>query len=237
MGGGSCIGGIMHAIIVANGPMPQPAIHRWTFSENDRVICVDGGVMNALSLGLKPDVVVGDLDSLDVSVRKRLQEEGCLFIQHPSRKDETDSELAIRYALSQGANELTILAALGGRIDHALANVMLLALPELANIKARLIEGAQEVLLIRDQAVIEGVPGDIVSLLPLTADASGVHTEGLEYALHDGTLKFGAARGVSNVLTAPQARVRLAKGLLLAVHHHRPPSAHNQEDLNGGDNG
>lgn len=227
----------MRVVIIANGPILKSPFNRHLVGEEDLVICVDGGAKNALALGLKPQVVVGDMDSMEMSLRKQLYEAGCRFVKYPSRKDETDSELAIRYALSQGVTELIILGALGGRIDHTLANVMLLALPELEDVEVRLVEGDQEVLLIRDEAVIEGQLGDTVSLLPLSGDVVGIYTEGLEYPLRNGTLKFGAARGVSNVLTAPQANVRVRNGLLLAVHHRRVPSGYNREDLSGGDNG
>jgi len=227
----------MRAAIIANGPMPKPPFHRHLVGEKDLVVCVDGGAENAIALGLEPQVVIGDMDSIEVSLREQLYEAGCRFVKYPSRKDETDSELAVRYALSQGATELVILAALGGRIDHTLANVMLLALPELEDVEVRVVEGDQEVILIRDDAVIEGQRGETLSLLPLSGDVGGIYTEGLEYALHNGTLKFGAARGVSNVLTAPKARVRVGSGLLLAVHHLRPPLGQDREESDGGDNG
>jgi len=225
----------MRAVIVANGPMVRPPFRRLLIGEDDTVVCVDGGARNAIALGLKPQVVIGDMDSMDAELRKHLQAEGCRFVEHPSRKDETDSELAVRYALSQGAKELILLAALGGRVDHTLANVMLLAIPELEAVDARLIDGHQEVLLIRHRVLIEGQPGDTVSLLPLSGDVVGIHTEGLEYPLRDGTLKFGAARGVSNVLTAAQASVQVERGLLLLVHHHRDlPSGDTGVNLQGG---
>ena len=212
----------MRAVIVANGPMPRPPFPRPRITDEDMVVCVDGGASNALALGLEPHVVIGDMDSIEADLRRHLEREGCLFVEHPTRKDETDSELAVRYALSQGATELILLAALGGRIDHTLANVMLLAIPELAQIPTRVIDGDQELVVVRDEVAIEGRPGDTISLLPLTADAVGVHTEGLEYPLRDDTLRFGATRGVSNVLVAAQARVRVESGLLLLIHLHRP---------------
>jgi len=221
----------VRAVIVANGPMPKPPFPRLVVGENDLVVCVDGGAKNALALGLKPRLVMGDMDSMEAVLREHLQEEGCEFFEHRSRKDETDSELAVRYVLSQGASELILLAALGGRIDHTLANVMLLAIPELEGVKARLLDGNQEVLLIRDEIQIQGQPGDTISLLPLSGDVTGVCTKGLEYPLRHGTLKFGAARGVSNVLTAPQARVCVGSGLLLAVHFHQQCPG---EDSGGG---
>lgn len=227
----------MRFVIIANGPMLKPPLYRHLVGDKDLVVCVNGGVRNALALGFKPQVVIGDMDSMDAALREQLQEEGCRFVEYPSRKDETDCELAVRYALSQGASELIMLGALGGRVDHTLANVMLLALPELEGVKVRLVEGDQEVLLIRDEVVIEGQAGDTLSLLPLSGDVVGIYTEGLAYPLHDGTLKFGAARGVSNSLTGPRARVRVGRGLLLVVHHRRPPSDYGREDLRGGDDG
>ncbi len=225
----------MRAVIVANGPLVRPPFRRFVMGEDDLVVCVDGGANNAIALGLKPDVVIGDMDSLGPELREHLEQEGCRFVEYPSRKDETDSELAVRYALSQGAKEFILLAALGGRIDHTLANIMLLALPELEAMGARLIDGHQEVLLVRDKVLMEGEPGDTVSLIPLSGDVVGIDTEGLEYGLQNGTLKFGAARGVSNVLVAAQASVRVKRGLLLLVHHHGDlPSSETGVDLQGG---
>jgi thiamine pyrophosphokinase len=225
----------MRAVIVANGPMPKPPFRRIQIGDGDVVICVDGGASNALALGLRPDVVIGDMDSVGTELREHLQQEGCRLVEYPSRKDETDSELAVRYALAQGAKELILLAAVGGRIDHTLANVMLLTIPELETVDARLIDGNQEVRLVRDRVLIVGRPGETVSLLPVSGDVGGIHTEGLEYPLHGGTLKFGAARGVSNVLTAAQASVQVERGLLLLVHHHRDlASDHSGVDLQGG---
>jgi thiamine pyrophosphokinase len=224
----------MRAVIVANGPMPKPPHPGILIEDEDLVICVDGGARNALALGLQPQVAIGDMDSLERELRMHLEGEGCRFVEHSPRKDETDSELAIRYALAQGATELVLLAALGGRIDHSLANVMLLALPELHEVRARLIDGDQEVMLVRGETEIEGTPGDIVSLVPLCADAGDIHTEGLEYALHGGSLKFGAARGVSNVLMAARARVEVGQGLLLLVHHHQVASTDDPFEPRGG---
>ena len=226
----------MRVVIVANGPMPKAPFPGLRIEEEDLLVCVDGGARNALALGLRPRVVIGDMDSIGTELRQRLEKEGCRFVEHPSRKDETDSELAVKYALSMGATELVLLAALGGRIDHTLANIMLLAIPELSEVDARLVDGSQELLLIRDEIVIQGRPGDTVSLLPLSGDAVGIHTEGLEYPLDEGTLRLGAARGVSNVLVASQARVRVGAGLLLLVHHHQWLSGDEVPGRNGGFN-
>lgn len=227
----------MRAVIVANGPMPQPPMPELDVGEHDLVVCVDGGAWNALGLGLQPHVVLGDLDSMEPELRQHLEQEGSQFVAYPARKDETDSELAVKYALERGATELVLLGALGGRIDHTLANIMLLAIPQLQGVRARMIDGSQELMLVSEEAVIEGHVGDVISLLPIGGDATGVHTEGLEYALRGEALKFGAARGVSNVLAAPRATVRVSAGLLLLVHHHQAPAKENGVDVHGGYHG
>jgi len=210
----------MKAIIIANGQIHDDDFCRSLVASTDLVVCADGGASNALALGLAPDVVIGDLDSLDESVRARLEKSHCQFIAHPARKNETDLELAVKYVMEQGAQKVLILGALGYRLDHALANVLLLNLPELRFVHAKILSGRQEVFLIKDEALIEGQVGDTLSLLPLTEEVTGIYTQGLEYPLENGTLYLGPARGVSNVLTTPQARVRVGQGLLLAVMIH-----------------
>ncbi len=207
----------MRAIIIANGQIHDGDFLRSLVAPTDLVICADGGVGNALALGLQPQVVVGDLDSFDESLRSRLEKMHCQFIVHPACKDETDLELALHYAIEHGTDEILILGALGGRIDQTLANVLLLVLPELRSVRVKILDGRQEVFLIRDEALVEGQVGDTLSLLPLTEQVTGIYTEGLEYPLKNDTLYLGPARGVSNTLTAPQARVRIGQGLLLAV--------------------
>jgi len=210
----------MRAIIIANGQIHDGDFLRSLVAPTDLVICADGGVSNALALGLQPQVVIGDLDSFDSDLQAQLEGEGCQVLVYPARKDETDLELALYYAIEHGVDEILILGALGGRIDQTLANVLLLALPGSRSVRVKILDGRQEVFLIRDEALVEGQVGDTLSLLPLTEQVTGIYTEGLEYPLKNGTLYLGPTRGVSNTLTAPQARVRIGQGLLLAVVIH-----------------
>ena len=121
----------MRAIIFANGDAPdQKTIERW-ITPTDRIIAADGGTRHALSVGITPHVVIGDLDSLAEADRDQLERAGVPFIVYPTHKDYTDLELALRYALEQGATDIMIFSALGGRWDQSLANLMLLSLPEL----------------------------------------------------------------------------------------------------------
>lgn len=210
----------MRAIIFANGEFPDPQTARDLLRPGDLVIAADGGTRHALTAGAPPQIVIGDLDSLSPADQASVESSGARIVRFSPRKDETDLELALLHAARKGASEIIILAALGGRLDQTIANVLLLSLPELDGLDVRIVEGVQEAFLIHGAATITGCPGDTVSLIPLGGDAAGVTTEGLEWSLHEETLRLGPARGVSNVLTSEQARVCVRRGVLLCIVTH-----------------
>ncbi len=207
----------MLGLVVLGGEYDPPVrLAEWE-AEAGLVVGADLGAGHALRLGLRPNLVVGDMDSLPEADLRQLAEAGAVVERHRSDKDETDAELAIRAALERGCDELVILCGLGGRLDHALANLFLLALPELEG-RAILASGDTEVQLVTSEGVLRGRRGDLLTLLPFGSDALGVETEGLKYPLRGESLPLGYARGVSNVFTGVQAVVRLDQGRLLAVH-------------------
>lgn len=211
----------MRAIVVASGEAPGD--QDWTswVRDQDLIVGADGGAARVLARGLTPDVVIGDMDSLDGRELDILAGRQVRLIQHPRAKDEADLELALSYAAGQGADEIVVLGALGGpRLDHMLSNVLLLALPALAGRRVRLVHHGQQVLLLRagEAVTLAGQPGDLVSLLPLGGDARGVTTTGLAWPLHGADLRFGHSRGVSNELVTAEASVALAEGCLLVIH-------------------
>jgi thiamine pyrophosphokinase len=206
----------LRAVIFANGKMSRSN----TVRPDDLIIAADGGASHCASLGLRPDVVIGDLDSLDPDEQHSLREAEIEIIQHPRRKDFTDLELAIQYAKEQGLREIVILGALGARWDQTIANVLLPA--AFSAMRIRIVDGAHEFIFIHPQERVEvcGSPGDLVSLIPLAGDAHGITTENLEYPLSSGDLSFGSTRGVSNVLLKDCASITLEEGLLLCIVTH-----------------
>ncbi len=209
----------MHIVIVANAVDLDIAPYEALIRATDLLIAADGGALPLLRAGLAPRLVIGDMDSLDAASLAELAARGVELRRYPREKDETDLELALLDAAARGADAIDILGALGGRWDHTLANVAMLGLPELRGRQVRLLADRQTLFVVHDSAAVEGKIGDTVSLLPLTGEARGVTTAGLLYALHDATLSFERARGVSNVLLEPPGRVSLRDGLLLVVHH------------------
>jgi len=216
------------AIIFANGVL-EGLVELPRLEDMDLVIAADGGLRHALGLGVNPQVVIGDLDSAPNELLQIAQRNGAEVIRHPAEKDKTDLELALDLARERGADEIVVVAARGGRVDHELANVLLLAGPR-ATAGIRMVGAASgtevrgssgrayEMQVVTRSAEIHGAPGDIVSLLALGTTVTGVMTTGLQYPLEDGTLELGSSRGVSNLMTAETASVAVGQGLLLVIH-------------------
>jgi thiamine pyrophosphokinase len=213
----------LKALIVADGDVPARAdVDRLLDgAAPDVVIAADGGAAKSLALGFTPDLVVGDSDSLDVAVADRLRADGVSVTVHPHDKDESDTELAVCAALDRGADALLIVGAFGGaRLEHTIANILLLAMPALDGRDVALADGASEVRMINggQTLTIDGAIGDFVSLFALAPVVDGVTTDGLEFALRDGPITQGPARGLSNVMTSERASVTARTGRLLVVH-------------------
>lgn len=220
----------IHAILVGDGDVPErvaldAAWPGWA-DGCSLVVAADGGALKAAGAGLRPDLAVGDGDSLGPDGIAQLAVAGIPFEAAPVAKDESDLELAVAAAIARSAMQLTILGALGGpRFDHALANAWLLAHPSLRGRAAILLDDRTRIRLVDATAgpaiaLLAGRRDDLVSLFPFGADADGVTTDGLGYPLRDETLRFGPARGLSNVRTRPEASVSLRAGRLLVVETH-----------------
>ncbi len=213
----------MRAVIFANGTLNDPRQILAALQPGDLLIAADGGARHCRALGLAPKVVIGDFDSISTVELERLVRDGAQVVRYPSRKDFTDLELALQHAVELGADEILVFAALGARWDQTLANLLLPAAPGLEHVRIRMLDGPQEIALLRagEAYTLSGKAGDTVSLVPLGGHAHGITTTGLEYPLADGTLYFGATRGISNVLLGEKADVRLKDGMLLCTIIHQ----------------
>lgn len=220
----------MQVVVLADGQVgPRAALDAaWPgwLEAGARVIAADGGARHAGPLALSIDRWVGDGDSLGEAAIEALEAAGVPIERARHDKDESDTELAVLAARAMGATQLTILGALGGsRLDHALANVGLLAMPELEALDVRLVAVDARVRRLvapgpnggPTRLDLAGRVGDLVSLLPIGADAGGVTTHGLAYRLDDEPLLAGRTRGLSNVRERPDAAVTLRTGQLLVI--------------------
>ena len=208
----------MRAVVFVNGEVQDyTALAKW-LRPGDHLIGADGGTRHMLALGLMPDAVVGDLDSLEPETVTKLIAQGVDVERYPVAKDQTDLELAIERGLRAGASEILLLGALGGRLDQTLANLLILAQRNWP-VPLRLAEGSQlaQVLRSGETLMLHAAPGSTVSAIPLSAVVTGITYTGLEYPLEDATLTLGSTRGVSNVVASSPATITIDEGVLLVV--------------------
>lgn len=208
----------MRAVVFVNGTVTDyAALRRW-LQPDDYLICADGGSRHCVQLELRPDVVVGDMDSADPAVLARWEAAGTALERHPTGKDQTDLELALERAIRDGATDILLLGALGGRLDQTLANLLILAQRNW-QARIRLAEGDQvaQILLDGEVMTLSGAVGDIVSVVPLSPEVTGITYAGLEYPLEGAALRLGSTRGISNVIAAHPATIAIDRGILLVV--------------------
>lgn len=206
------------AVVLAAGHIADYAAVRPFVGDADLVVCADAGVRHAGALGLQAHVVVGDFDSLGTEGLRALGQTGVEVITLPTDKDYTDTHLALLEAIDRGAREVVLAGVTGDRLDHTLANLLLLtAVP--AGVGATVVDAKNVIYLVTDGAerVLYGEIGSFVSLVPLSPAVTGINTEGLRWPLADGRLAWGESRGVSNEFLLPRASVRVGVGHLLVI--------------------
>ncbi len=208
----------MRAVIVLGGDAPGRALLESCMREADMTVAADSGLAAFDGTGLMPDLLVGDMDSVAPDVLARFEGRLAEHRLNPI-KDDTDGVDALDMAIGKGATQITLLGALGGRLDHALANLMLLVRASRKGVKTEILDEKVRITRVDGEARISGAKGDTVSLLPLGA-ASGVTIEGFFYPLTNGTLASDYPLGISNVVTADEASVRVETGDLILFHHY-----------------
>lgn len=201
----------MRTVVVLSGGPPPPQLPG--LPAGATVITANGGAELARALGVQVDLAVGDFDSVAAGALGP----AVPVERHPPAKDATDLELALDAGLSFHPERLLVVGSDGGRLDHLLGGLLLLAAERYAGVEVDAQLGRASVHVVRHERRFAGTPGELVSLLAANGRASGVVTEGLVYPLRGETLEPGSSRGISNVFTGAEARVSVERGVLLAV--------------------
>lgn len=207
----------MRFLIIANGEVRDIQKVKAMLPQVDYVICADGGLKHARELGIVPDLIVGDFDSLPNEVLHEYNMGGITVKRYPADKDKTDMQIAVDTAIEMGASQVFLLGALGSRWDHSYANMLMLYRLAKRGIKAQILDSHNVVVVGNGKVEIEGEVGQIVSLLPLSGDVRILRTEGLKYPIVDGVLPLDFPYGVSNVLIKPRAEVHVGSGWVMVV--------------------
>ena len=209
------------ALIVAASESRIPA--RW-IDEADFVIAADGGLANTQAQSVVADLVVGDMDSVDEGQLEQAKSAGAKIERHPIAKDESDLELALIAALERGATRVRIVVRDGGRLDHALANLTVLASPRWASVEISALVGSSRVWPVHDGRTLPLQPGDHLSLHAIGGVATGITSHGLHYALAGERLDPFVARAIANVVEMARPTIQLESGVLLAISSPMPAS-------------
>ncbi|MDO9515564.1 MAG: thiamine diphosphokinase [Syntrophales bacterium] len=205
--------------VISGGVMDDPLfLYDEIRSAGDPVvICADGAAQKLVASDITPDYIVGDMDSIDEDTLRYFEAKGSGIIRYPGDKDETDTQLALEYAFEMGSDQIHIFGALGGRIDHALANISLLVMCVKRGVDAKIIDKDCELFVIDRSCVINGREDETISLIPLSTDVTGITLEGFMYPLSDGVMEIGRPYGVSNRLTGARGKISVEAGYLLII--------------------
>jgi len=210
---------LMKALILVNGKLNNIDVlkRRIQTSAFDIIIGTDGGARYANILNVDLDVIIGDMDSLSDLEQEAFK--NVKIVSYPGEKDEIDLELALLYAIKQRANIIVLVGAMGGRMDMAIANILLIAHSKFHSCRIEVWHGEQTGWIIKPPGEnIPGNYGDTLSLIPINGRASGISTTGLKFPLDSEELTFAPARGISNVMEKQSVHIKLNDGLLLVVH-------------------
>ena len=208
------------AVLFANGEFVINEKIMEIIHQADFKVAVDGGYIHMKSLDLTPNVIIGDLDSIEENGINELEDIGIKIIRFDVHKDETDLELVVEYLLDLDFEHINILGATGGRTDHFVGNLLLFSNPKYQKNKIKIWTDKEEIYYCKNYQEIIGKKGDLVSLIPISDQVTAISTEGLDYPLIVESLFRWKSRGISNQMSTRKAKVRFDTGTLLCVHEY-----------------
>ena len=203
------------AVLFANG-QSKPGFEV-SFLPGDFLVAVDGGLHHLTRLGLKPHLLIGDLDSVNPDELAEIVDAGIEVRKFPPAKDQTDLELALDFAVNIGYAQIMIAYPFGDRVDHTLGNLSLLSRPDLEGITLSLDDGQVEARLLNQCTNLPTQPGDLISLIPWREPVERITTKGLEYPLNNETLIPWQTRGISNIAMGRSIALDFVSGRLLVI--------------------
>lgn len=183
----------------------------------DWVVAADSGLHLAVALGVRVDVVIGDMDSVEPRLLDRAELDGAVIVRHPADKDETDLDLALELVLDRGPGDVTVVGADGGRMDHLIGGALTLAASRFSALRIEAWFGGARLVPVHDTRELWGRPGAVVSLVPVGGAAVGVSTDGLRWPLDDAVLEPGTSWGLSNEFLGTVAHVQVDDGCVVAI--------------------
>lgn len=207
----------MKALLILNGEKVNSTTILKLKDESDFILSADGGTDYCVELGIIPDLVIGDLDSISPKTLDILKKKEVPINVFPIKKDKTDSQLSIEYLMDKGAEEITIIGAIGSRIDHTLANILLLKTIKDKGIKGKIVHNNNIIYIIDDELILDKKNGYFVSIIPIESKGVLVSLKGFEYNLSKVKIDFASTLGVSNFVIDEKGYIKVHEGECLVV--------------------
>jgi thiamine pyrophosphokinase len=208
----------MNAVILGNGSYTDYEFYKNYLATYpaDIIICADGGIKTALKLGILPNVLLGDFDSVTKAEIAGFKDK-IKIIPFEKRKDYTDVHLCMKYAIENNHRQITLFGVLGTRADHSLVNVYLLkyALDNQAN--AKIVNEFNEIFLLNNFIRLNGVKNKTISVLPYTDKIEGICLKGMSYPLVNATMTKENPYGVSNYAVEDTVEINISGGTAIIV--------------------
>ncbi len=207
----------MKALLVSGGNIENIELIKKVADDMDFIICADGGTNYCLDANLVPDIIIGDLDSIEENSLKTIEYQKIPIVKFPVKKDNTDTELAIDYLIEKGFRDITILGALGTRMDHTLGNIFLLKKLRDKKVKGKIIDHHNIIYLVDNELKIKKQRNSYVSIIPITDNGIQVSLNGFEYPLSKAKLEFSSTLGISNEIKGSYGYIKIHSGIALVI--------------------
>lgn len=214
----------MNRVVIVTGGSVDMDFARQFFGKNEYsyLIAVDGGLKYLYELGIKPDCLVGDFDTINSNILDLyINAEGIDVVKLVPEKDYTDTHTALGIAIKQKPDEICVLGGTGSRLDHTISNIQLLFVSLQEGIKTRIVNENNNIYLINKDTIIKksDLYGKYISLLPINGNVKGVTLKGFKYNLenYDFDVVKSVSLGVSNELVAEEGQILICDGVLLVV--------------------
>jgi thiamine pyrophosphokinase len=210
----------MKATILSNGTVNDVDFLIPYIKNTDLFICADGGARYARVLSVKPDVLLGDFDSLDEDTLNYFKTIGTKIFRYPVAKNYTDTQLAIDKAIEMGSNEMVLLGVIGSRLDHTLANISMLYYLYERGVKAEIVNENNRIILLKGENVLKGKKGGTISFIPFLGDVEKITLRGFYYNLDEAELPKDISLGISNIFLGEEGYIDTGDDYILAIYSH-----------------
>lgn len=207
----------MRGLVISSGSIEDYLLLKKNVDNSDYIICADGGLNHILNIGKTPDIVVGDLDSVNQKGKVFIKRNNIDVIQYPEVKDKTDTELAILHAISKGIRDIILMGVTGSRIDHTISNIFLLKELYKKGIKVRIIDDNNIIYFSNKYMRIYRKEDVNISIIPLNESGVVITLEGFSYSLNKELIKFGSTLGISNELIEDYGNIVIESGDALII--------------------